>query len=307
MTRSDRRAFTLVEMLIVISIIALILTIAVASWKTMTGGRSIDAGANNLSALVGRARGEALGLQRTCGLLFYFDQYNDRVAAILVREVPPPPDNNAPPGVIYIDIAPDGEYTLLPTGVGVNTFDSAAIDQTTNTGTPPDPFRADDGLIGFNPIYIGPDFSSNQLRSNNVTSRVGGAILFDGAGRLAVRPYRILLRRNGAPTEAVKVLSYNRSYDPGGAATMGKTCTTTTAETVSSPGFLLFDLPTFRDTTSIVRKNGSLETFGGTTETDAATPSTAISADEKREEYWLDQNGTPFIVSRYSGAILRNR
>ena len=49
----------------------------------MTGGRSTESAANNLAALVGRARTEAIGLQRASGVLFFMDQGTDRVGALV--------------------------------------------------------------------------------------------------------------------------------------------------------------------------------------------------------------------------------
>ncbi len=315
-----RGGFTLVEMLVVVSIISLIVLIAVPSFRAMTGGRSVDAAANTLAAMVGRARTEAIGLQRTSGVLFFMDQGTDRVAAIVVREVTPPTNNNAPPDVVYLDMAPNGDFTLLPQGIGLNTVDDART-----TGSPP--VRQDDGYIGFNPVYLGPAFT-DTINSGGIPSRCGGAILFDGAGRLAVRPYRLLLLEsdgvtpNGrVATELAKALAYNRNYTlPANTNTMGKALKgkigSAEIETVSSVGVVLFDLPSFREATGYT-PNGSntVTTFGGTSEGDgrdklgevASGSGYATSDDEKGEEAWLDQNATPFVVARHSGALMKNQ
>jgi len=78
--------FTLTELLIVIGIIVILIAVAVPAFKAMSGGRSIDAAANTLAAVIGRARAEAVGSGRVAGVLFYIDPGTDRVGALVVRE-----------------------------------------------------------------------------------------------------------------------------------------------------------------------------------------------------------------------------
>src|SRR5687768_5966656 len=78
------RAFTLVEMLIVIGLILLIILIALPAFNAMTGSRSLESAQNQISALLNRARMEAIGLQEHRGLLFYIDPTTQRITCALV-------------------------------------------------------------------------------------------------------------------------------------------------------------------------------------------------------------------------------
>ena len=55
--------FTLTELLVVIGLIVLILAIAVPSFSFITGSASLDGAQNQIAAMLGRARSEAIGLQ----------------------------------------------------------------------------------------------------------------------------------------------------------------------------------------------------------------------------------------------------
>src|SRR5438105_3430869 len=86
---SSLPAFTLTEILIVISIIVLMLALALPAFNFITGGRSTDAAQNQISAFLARARTEAIGLQETRGLMFFIDPKTpDHVSVAIVHESP---------------------------------------------------------------------------------------------------------------------------------------------------------------------------------------------------------------------------
>src|SRR2546423_14080943 len=93
----SRNAFTLTEILIVLGIIVLMLAIAVPALNIIRGNRSVDSAVNQVSALLGRARSEAIGLQITTGVMFFRDPRTDQYAAALVRETPTQPRDGPPP------------------------------------------------------------------------------------------------------------------------------------------------------------------------------------------------------------------
>src|SRR4051812_37942437 len=105
-----RPAFTLTEILIVIGIIVLLLAMAVPAMRVLTGGRSIDGAENQLSAFLGRARGEAIALQEERGVMFFVDPVSDRVTAVevFVTQATGARDK-------YLDLVGDRDRIMLPT------------------------------------------------------------------------------------------------------------------------------------------------------------------------------------------------
>src|SRR5687768_4410898 len=102
--------FTLTELLIVIGIIVLVVTIAIPSFRAMTGGRSTEAAENQISAMLARSRTEALGLQEPRGVMFVRDQDTQRIAMVPVQVTTPTPD-------WALDLVPERDIVLLPVGV----------------------------------------------------------------------------------------------------------------------------------------------------------------------------------------------
>jgi prepilin-type N-terminal cleavage/methylation domain-containing protein len=78
------RGFTLTEVLIVIALIVLLLALAVPAFNFITGGRSLDAGQNVVSAMLGRARARAIETERYAGVAFYLDPKTGRTTMTIV-------------------------------------------------------------------------------------------------------------------------------------------------------------------------------------------------------------------------------
>src|SRR4051812_40650541 len=72
-TTSARTAFTLTEIMVVIVVIVLLLALAVPALNLIRGTRSIEAAENQMAAMVGRARADAIGLQKPYGVLFFMN------------------------------------------------------------------------------------------------------------------------------------------------------------------------------------------------------------------------------------------
>ena len=90
-----RRAagFTLTEILVVIGIIVLFIALAIPAFSAISGTRSIAGAENNLSALLVRAREEAIAQADTAdpsyrGVMFYIDPATDTVTGMIVRSTP---------------------------------------------------------------------------------------------------------------------------------------------------------------------------------------------------------------------------
>lgn len=79
-----RSAFTLTEMLVVISLIVLLIALAVPAFSFITGARSVEGAQNVVSAMLARARSEAVSRQSAFGVAFYRDPVNERSAMLLL-------------------------------------------------------------------------------------------------------------------------------------------------------------------------------------------------------------------------------
>src|SRR4051812_709861 len=116
------RAFTLIELMVVIGIIVLLILVAVPALGLITGSRSVDRAENNLSALLGRARADALGLQRDTGVMFFIDPATQGVTAAEVFATSPPAAPVA--GIdVYLDFVADRDFLPMPKGVGAQVVD----------------------------------------------------------------------------------------------------------------------------------------------------------------------------------------
>src|SRR4051794_11913764 len=139
------RAFTMAELLIVIALIVLLLGLAVPAFNLLSGGKSIEGATNQVSAALGRARAEAIGLQKVTGVMFFIDPKTQRRSMAIVQEVEAPGVavvGTAPD--VWLDIVTDGDFMPMPAGIGVQTVNDSgqAPDATGN--------RKGDGYIGFN-------------------------------------------------------------------------------------------------------------------------------------------------------------
>jgi len=291
------RAFTLTELLIVIGLIVLLIALAVPAFRAMTGGRSIDAAQNQLAAVLGAARAEAIGLQKVRGVLFYLDPATGRVNAAIVREVGYSPINPVTnPPDYYLDLVPDRDPIALPVGVGLQGVDSADL---TPAGA-----RKDDGYIGFNPLNANP-----PPPENDATLRVqyGGVILFDGYGRVMNKFYGFLLGERPDPaskkiftTRLGEIFGYKagensnvpQHYIPTQAAP-GSVTDKMPAQSLL--GFVLYDGETFR----------SLGYTNSDSQFDPTGAGNYVGGKEKDEEDWLDKNAAPVLINRYNGSLIR--
>jgi len=283
-----RRGFTLTELLIVIGLIVLVIALAVPAFKAMSGGRSIDAAQNQLAAVLGAARAEAIGLQKVRGVFFFLDPSTERVNALLVQESDYRPLLADKPPVdpdYYLDAVPDRDPIALPVGVGLQGIDNAEFNGSN---------RRDDGYIGYNP---GP------LPGG---TRCGGVILFDGFGRVINKFVGFHLGgldvltggKQVRPTRLGEVFGYQPMDTPpkhfvpqqvvgGGTSPMSK------MPPLSLFGFVLYDAEPFK--------------AQGFTDNDPQFDNTAgnYAAKEMDEEKWLDKNGVPVLINRYNGTLVR--
>ena len=276
-TARPRRAFTLTELLIVIGLIVLVISLAVPAFRAMSGGRSVDAAQNQLAAVLGAARAEAIGLQKVRGVFFYRDTGTNRVSAALVQEAAPPEDAPTNGPDFYLDLVPDRDAITLPVGVGLQGIDNAA----SGSGG-----RKDDGYIGFNVF-------------DDLPVHYGGVILFDGYGRLINKYYGFLLTeavgKRMEPTRLAEALGYPPGDAPGATYFIARR-SKNDPPPMSLFGFVLFDAEAFAGAVpdEEVRETDP-EPTGGTYDANG----------EGAEEIWLDRNAVPVLVNRYNGTLIR--
>jgi len=287
-------------MLIVIAIIVLAITLAVPAVRSLTGSRSQAAGQNVISAVLSRARAEAIGLQRVQGVLFFIDPATDRVSMAQVIQAANEASPKDAAGVTYLDLTPDRDVISLPPGIRLQMLN----DTLSNEGKVPLQYFAYQRYLGFNDTA----FFINNPTDASLRMKLGGVILFDAQGRLIVRQYGFRYANYPITTTgafgkpqaiALGLLAFQAAPDPGAAATNANQNSGIWPTFQQSPnqivrsqiGFVLFDREAFRS-------NGFTDDDGSPT---VRQPSQA----EQSKESWLDQNSTPILVNRYNGTLLR--
>lgn len=325
-TRAVRAAFTLTELLIVIGIMTLVVTMAIPAFRAITGGRSIDAAENQLAALLGQTRAEAIGLQEERGLLFFLDPGTGRVAAAMVHSVAAEGATDVP-----LDLVPNREFAVLPTGVALQTM----VNATVGAGSA----RTSDAYLGYNkaPAPAGgavgtPGAVSGPLAAYATTTvDFGGVILFDGKGRLIVRQYSFVVARlntndNQAYYTQLGALLYGKDpSEPVVAPTLPATSPTEArvgppANHPSQVAFVMFDQDAYNSRGFLNRDSSTTITTSPPASNYTSQP-TATNT-EQIEEWWIEGNQTQvesklgkgaavgntaiFLINRFTGALLRN-
>jgi prepilin-type N-terminal cleavage/methylation domain-containing protein len=272
-TSSRSRGFTLVEMLVVLGIVILFVTLAIPAISAITGTRSISAAENQISAVLARAREEAIGIQDFRGVFFYLDPREDRVVAALVR---PADLQDEPNGSLQLDLVENRDYLMMPQGIRVQTLFDA---------NPNGPMK--DRYLGFNQP---PASAENTL--------YGGVILFDGQGRLVSRTYAFQMQLPDPlnPTKAGT-----------GFTAMAAMFKTTSGDWFPHYGTSNGGLSPFRSQMGLVLFDNAAFKAQGFTDADpyvdrlnAPNPSAEVT-----EETWLDTNSTPILINRFNGTLIR--
>jgi type II secretory pathway pseudopilin PulG len=293
-----RCAFTLTEILIVIGIIVLMLGLAVPAFHLITGTRSLEGAENQVNAMLGRARADALGLQKPHGIMFFMrdDPLNlgnalhngtVYVAEVQAADYPEPP-GAAPPALrgVYLDIVPNTEFLALPAGVLAQVLNSDA------------PGTVDDRYLGYSSwmcnggtnVQVAPDASGD-------IALWGGVILFGGDGQIISQTYgfRTAVGDPAAPVQTAmgKLIG---QMGTNGFLDCGPTGKGAGAWPTSSLGFVLFEREAF--------KSGS-GFDDGDFQTSPTNMSTSDSMPNSPEEQWIDDNSIPLLVNRYNGTLIR--
>ncbi len=152
-----RRAFTLTELLVVITIIVLMLSMGIPLFRFITGSHSVDAAVNQSKSMLARARSEAIGSGANVGVAFYYDVSARRYAMAMVSQSDPV--NNP----TNLDFTSDTDFQYLPPGVGAYVITNAVVTDATAGSLS----RTQDGYLRM------------------------GVIMFDSRGRLANVPFSL--------------------------------------------------------------------------------------------------------------------
>jgi type II secretory pathway pseudopilin PulG len=293
---SRRAAFTLNELLIVIAIIVLMIAVALPAFNALSGSRSIASAQNQVSAYLGQARVEAIGVQETRGVMFFYDPATARVHMAMVRDSQY--DNGD--GVTYLDLVPDRDIVALPTGILLQTIDSAAV----NAGNA----RQDDGYIGYN--ISAASGGGPVTPDSTIITPYGGVILFDSYGKLLSVKYGFRCSQNSASqtgtyTAMASLLAKGDVNSVGLALSSAKDFIPSAVANPANPmfsqlGLVLFDAQGF---TSQSFTATDIQIAGGTYGT-VSTPY-ASPPSEADEEDWIDKNGTLLLVNRYNGTLVK--
>jgi prepilin-type N-terminal cleavage/methylation domain-containing protein len=306
-----RHGFTLTELLIVMGIIVLVALIAVPSFRAMTGGRSTEAAANQLSAVLGRARAEAIGLQEIRGIAFLVNTDSGLPTAVLVHEVAPPewPGPSFQPPTefnhvqVYLDAVPDRDMLTLPSGVGIQLVDDCAMAAGGATPDPSDDKRGDDAYLGYN------TYTTNMAAGE--AFKFAGVVLFDAFGRVVDREYAFIAFRGGVASNIAGMwhmtVPTKLAFRPGLPNTAAANAPVTPTPARSAFGFALYDQDAFANL-GYTEGDRQCDTTidGGQAYTDDPTNDAARSP-EAKEERWIDANATPFLVNRNNGTLLRGQ
>ncbi len=193
----SQRAFTLVEMLVVITIISILLAAGAAVMRSGTEASSVRAGADTLQSLTELARGAAIGRSTEARLMIANNSSDDdrylRVALVVAAD----PANDGSGSWTW---KPIGEPRELPGGVYFGKGDGDTIDSAGNLTSWA---STEDPTISGN-IQLGKALRDAGYESTSAWI----AIAFDGNGRV-INP-----ALTGNP-----VLTVNRGINNGGTIT----------------------------------------------------------------------------------------
>lgn len=300
-----RRAFTMIEILIVISIIIVVLAVAIPAMNFIGGSKSTESAQNQISAFLGVARTDAIAKQKTAGVLFYINPTTSLITMLRVEDVGPA--TGAQLADVYLGISgvqnasvftPDESITI-PKGVGIEVVD----DSGGAIGPPAVP--ANDRYIGFNNLNANPAAGGARTLAS-----YGGVILFDGTGILTCHSYafRIDPTATTGSILATTQLFYQNpdgTFVPNAAdiVPVNPTAASLTNQLVmrSQLGLVLFDIDAFRNACSGDPLGDPLKDL----QIEQPTATYTGSFEQQTKEAWLDTNGLVILINRYNGTLVK--
>jgi type II secretory pathway pseudopilin PulG len=321
-------AFTLTELLIVIGIIVLFVTLALPAFNLISGGKSVAGAENELSALLARARNEAMGVQDYRGLAIYRDATTDRYGAAIVSfatysgwsgtasypqfSYVTYATGSAPNQITHYYVcnvpilAPSSGTNPLPTA-GAPWFECGpnAVDQTSDSDLQPLPTG-----VGVQVINNCNMNGTNGLRASNGYLPIG-VILFNQEGVLtAVKSISFAVY--GHLGTSGNFSSYSIAASQGAIPLYVAANPAQGLSLSSSFGLVVFDKQSFETSNFYASLNpafpSQLESYSSNGNNGVYQPQTTSSSGtgDGQADYWLDQNATPLLINRYNGTLIRS-
>jgi prepilin-type N-terminal cleavage/methylation domain-containing protein len=320
--RMHMRGFTLIELLVVLSIIIVILAIAVPVWSTLSGNNGVSTAQNQIAAMLGNARSDAMYNKQPMGVFFFIDPASGQSAMAEVQED---------------QIGTANSYTYTPTTISPNgtaqangavtALELANYLPTTaatgaTKGTQQYIFYREAVLL---PAGVGVALTNN---SSPYGASAGidrylrfGVIMFDATGALTTIPYAVPMARQTpyvqtvnttAPSNVDQLAVRLGLITEAGTNPAGDLASlipppaggTNVYPLVSQLGVLLYDSNAYLNQKAI--DAGSASFTNADMQCDPPPFFTAPSTQQKAdEETWLDANGVAFLVSPFDGSLIK--
>jgi len=331
--RGLRRAFTLIELMVVLSIIIIIVAIAVPVWSTLSGNNSIATAQNQIASMLGNARADALYNRQMTGVFFFLDPTTGQTAMAEVQADLEPQTNPPTPttGYSYSYTPGNPASTASPLGAAANNNGPVTPLEmanylpngaaTTANGVQQYVFYRDVLLL---PSGVGVALSNNSNPYNaNPAPPIDrylrcGVIMFDATGAITSIPYGVPVLR-----QTPYVINVNNSFPTnqnqlgkrlGLTSTSGDLVSLTTPSAangylyplVSQAGLLLYDHSAYLNQRTTNSSNPPTPFNDVDLQCDLpANTATGIYLNKVDEETWLDQNGVAFLVSPFNGSLIK--
>jgi Tfp pilus assembly protein FimT len=300
-------AFTMAEIMIVIVIIVLMLSMAMPVFRLMTGSRSEESASNQIAGMLGRARSEAIGLQRPVGVAFFPDSTGRYQSAVV--------EQKSASGLItwasantyskgdYVQVvrrsAPSLYYVAkqdVPSGAQISSStywqqcDQYVIDKTTDSDAEALPMGVAVQLINDWGLASG---GSIAPKSDAYVS--AGVIMFDSQGRL-MSNVQISINSGGFIGSTMQMFQSTGSYN-------------FPEWTGNAPNPIGYAFPLYPSFGLVLFDKDAFQSQGFDTIDPTYSPHSKASyttaPNEQTEESWLDQNATPLLINRFNGTLIK--
>ena len=325
-TRNPKsRGFTLVEMMVVVSIIIVLVSLAIPVVHALNGNNSLAAGSNRISAMLSVARSDAIINRQITGVFFYIDPVTKQVAMAEVM-----------PNQVYAT----ANYPTLPNPgtalVQQLTYANAASGTTAtvpalelvynwqmNPGFAMNKYYYRD--VELLPKGVGVALCNNSVFLPSPEPQEDrymrlGAIMFNTDGTLLQMSYGIAGGSNNKNPYSSVGATRGASESPQSELgvtklLLGSDITTDSnyyPPLTSEAGLVLYDRDAFAAQTTNVNAPyipGDGQAFNDLDleyYNNIGVCQTYLN-DKRQEEAWLDQNGVTYLVSPFNGDLVKSK